>query len=133
MLLCRSIDEVRKTVSRVKSKNLTVALVPTMGYLHEGHLRLVDLAKQNSDFVVTSIYVNPTQFGQNEDLDRYPQDLESDQKQFDGRSLKGRPARPVQPVPKTCTATRLPDCARLAQYGLLNIPIVHPLQRACID
>ena len=71
--------ELHDSLTRLKAPNARVALVPTMGYLHEGHASLIRLARQQADVVVVSIFVNPKQFGPSEDLDRYPRDLERDQ------------------------------------------------------
>ncbi|MFN1835787.1 pantoate--beta-alanine ligase [Balneola sp. MJW-20] len=73
-----SIQEIRKVISSIKSEGKTVAFVPTMGALHEGHLSLMRIAQKEADVVVVSIYVNPEQFGPNEDYDSYPRTLDSD-------------------------------------------------------
>ena len=76
--IVQKIAELKKVIRKIKQENQTIGFVPTMGYLHQGHISLIKAARQESDVVVISIFVNPIQFVPNEDLDRYPQDLNHD-------------------------------------------------------
>jgi pantoate--beta-alanine ligase len=78
MIELSSIADLRRWVRDERAAGRRIALVPTMGFLHEGHLRLVDEARRHADRVVMSIFVNPLQFGPAEDLERYPRDLPRD-------------------------------------------------------
>lgn len=78
MITISTIQQLREQIAKVKQSGLTIGLVPTMGYLHSGHMSLVQEAKRQCSFVVMSIFVNPLQFGPNEDFSRYPRDLASD-------------------------------------------------------
>ncbi|MBB4195417.1 pantoate--beta-alanine ligase [Rhizobium aethiopicum] len=78
MRVFSNIEELRHTLDALKRQGRTVGLVPTMGYLHAGHLKLVARARAENDIVVVSIFVNPLQFGPAEDLGKYPRDLERD-------------------------------------------------------
>lgn len=78
MKIVNTIDAVRRQVREWRSQGLTVGLVPTMGYLHEGHKSLIDCAVAENDRVVVSVFVNPMQFGPTEDLASYPRDLDRD-------------------------------------------------------
>lgn len=78
----KTVRELRAAIAGARSKGKRIALVPTMGNLHSGHVALVEKAKQRADFVVTSIFINPLQFGPSEDLSKYPRSLAADQEKL---------------------------------------------------
>ncbi len=85
MLVLHTLAELRLELRKARNKGLRVGLVPTMGNLHEGHLRLVDRARESNSLVVASIFVNPLQFGENEDFGSYPRTLKNDSALLEAR------------------------------------------------
>ncbi len=78
MQIIHTIEDLRFALGAARKSGKSIGLVPTMGYLHKGHLELVRRSREDNDVTVVSIFVNPLQFGANEDLDKYPRDLERD-------------------------------------------------------
>ena len=77
MKICKNIRSLKIELNKIQ-KNKCLSLIPTMGYLHLGHLSLIKKAKKRKEFTVVSIFINPKQFGPKEDLDKYPVDIKHD-------------------------------------------------------
>ena len=82
MIICDTIAPLRQQIKEWKQQEKTIALVPTMGNLHKGHLSLIEEAKLRADITIATIFVNPTQFDKQEDLDHYPRSLDNDLKKL---------------------------------------------------
>ena len=80
MKIVRTIKDMQNISDRFRAEGKKISLVPTMGYFHEGHLSLMKRGKELADIVITTLFVNPTQFSPNEDLDKYPRDFDRDRK-----------------------------------------------------
>ena len=79
MEIVYSVKDMQHTADKLKHSSASIGFVPTMGYLHDGHLALIKQAKEDNDIAIVSIFVNPMQFSPNEDLDKYPRDFERDE------------------------------------------------------
>jgi pantoate--beta-alanine ligase len=114
MTIVRTVDEMRQAVRAAQAAGQSVGFVPTMGALHEGHLSLIDAARAACDVVVVSIFVNPTQFGPNEDLDAYPRTPEADHNACDSRGVDFifEPSVEVMYPPGAMTEIQVPALAR---------------------
>lgn len=78
MILCQDVAKLRELVANFKQENKSIGLVPTMGALHEGHASLINASAKENDITIVSVFVNPAQFGPNEDYEAYPRTLEND-------------------------------------------------------
>jgi pantoate--beta-alanine ligase len=120
MLTNVRIEEVRATLAPLRRVGKRIGLVPTMGYLHDGHMALMRRARQENDCVVASIFVNPIQFGANEDLSRYPRDLERDSRMLAaaGVDLLFAPTVEVMYPRPTQTFVDVPGLGGLLEGGV---------------
>lgn len=114
MNIAETVQEVREQVKAWRKEELSVGLVPTMGYLHEGHKSLIDKAVEDNDRVVVSVFVNPIQFGPSEDLASYPRDLDRDAKLCEdaGADLVFHPADGEMYFNDFCTYVDMDDLTK---------------------
>ncbi|WP_457571751.1 pantoate--beta-alanine ligase [Desulfovulcanus sp.] len=114
MKIISDVHKLQQVCLDLRSQGLKIALVPTMGYFHEGHLSLMRWARQNCDQLIVSLFVNPTQFAPHEDLEAYPRDLERDKDlaQKEGVDILFTPSPEDLYLPGHSTWVEVPDLAR---------------------
>ena len=112
------VDELRRALADRRARGERVGFVPTMGFLHEGHLRLVDVARERSDVVVMSIFVNPLQFGPKEDFTRYPRDFAGDRAKAESHGVEFLfvPSAAEMHVAAKTPASGIPASCRIAGF-----------------
>src|SRR4051812_45095539 len=123
MRTVRAVAELREALAAERGAGRSIALVPTMGYFHEGHLSLMRQAREQSEVVVVSLFVNPAQFGPNEDLDAYPRDEVRDSELAERHGVDVLFAPPVEEVYPDGFATTV------AVHGLTEVLDGHPARR----
>jgi len=114
MKIISDVHKLQQICLDLRSQGKKIALVPTMGYFHEGHLSLMRWARQNCDQLIVSLFVNPTQFAPNEDLEAYPRDLDRDKKlaQKERVDILFTPKPEDLYLPGHCTWVEVPDLAQ---------------------
>ncbi|MEK3881416.1 pantoate--beta-alanine ligase [Paenibacillus sp. PL2-23] len=140
MKICRTIAGLKQQLGELRQEGKTIGFVPTMGFLHEGHASLMRQAKEQNEAAVLSIFVNPTQFGPNEDFDRYPRDEERDLElaEQNGMDLvflpsveEMYPRKPLTSVLVSGVTTRLCGASRPGHFdgvGLIVSKLFHIVQ-----
>jgi hypothetical protein len=104
MITVTRVGEMKALVRKWKARGLTVGFVPTMGFLHEGHLSLVRESRRRSGATAVSVFVNPTQFGPREDFSRYPRDLERDAALLEGEAVDALFLPATRPTSRSMTS-----------------------------
>ena len=126
MQTTQDIDTLRATISAWRQQGLKIAFVPTMGNLHQGHIALVEKALSVADKVVASIFVNPMQFGANEDIDSYPRTMADDQEKLTqaGTDLLFTPTADII-YPKGLAKQSFVEVPNAVSYTHLTLPTIY--------